>query len=141
MTEKEFVSFWKEKISKELLKSFPVNFIEEMDCEKFDLPGKALLLNELFNSYEIIDSDGNTYFTTNDYSKAKYILYATRLRPKQIMLPKNERSLKTAVKEYEKLLDYILKSMENHFVTEFPQSDKFLKVSNLIFNSLNLQRY
>lgn len=141
MNEKEYITKWKDKIGKELMKSFPADFIEDNEVFELELPGKSLMLSELFNSYEIIDADGNTYFTTDDYLKAKYILYATRLRPKQIVIPKNNDNIKAAVKNYEKYLDSLLKEMETDYKKEFPEAVSFLKVSNIIFNSLNLQRY
>ena len=141
MTEKEFTAKWKDQIGKEMLKSFPDDFISGDNVDTLNLPGKSLTISELFNSYEVLDAEGNTYFTTDDYVHAKYVLYSTRLRPKEIVIPKNLDELKAAVKDYKKLLDKILKEMGAEFKTEFPESDKFMKVSNIVFNSLNLQRY
>lgn len=141
MNEKEYIAKWKDRIGNELLKSFPNDFIEGSEVDPIELPGKSLMLSELFNSYEIIDSDGNTYFTTDDYFKAKYILYSTRLRPKQIEILRDSNKIKSAVKGYEKHLDSLLKEMEQNYKKEFPDAVSFLKVSNVIFNSLNLQRY
>ncbi|MFC2133556.1 hypothetical protein ACFLTH_02965 [Bacteroidota bacterium] len=141
MKEKEFINNWKTKIGDEMLKSFPDDFIGKVKSETIDLPGKSLTLSELFNSYEILDADGNNYFTTDDYVKVKYILYGTRFRPKKLAIPKGDSDLKKAVKEYEKLLDSILREMEKDYKKIFPDAEKFMKVSNQVFNSLNLQRY
>ena len=137
----EFENKWVQKISDELLKSFPNDFIND-ETEMLPLPGKSLLKGtELFGSHEIIDTDGETLLRTDNIDKVKYILYANRKNPTQIKLPQTEQSLNSAVKNYEKHLDEILKIIVRDFKTEFPTSQKFTSVSNKIFQLLNLHRY
>jgi len=106
-----------------------------------ELPKKLLLLNELMGAYEITDLAGNTLITTQNIYKAKYILYANRTKPDSIPIPRNEDDIKKAVKEYESHIDTILKDVGVDYNSTFQESEKFLKVSTSIFNSLNLQRY
>lgn len=140
MTEREFTQEWVENI-KLKLRSFPGDFLEELPLDYLELPRKLLLLNELMGAYEITDLAGNTLITTQNIYKAKYILYANRVKPETIAIPRNENDVKTVVKEYEKHLDDILKKMGADYNNKFQNGEKFLKVSAAIFNSLNLQRY
>ena len=54
--------------------------------------------------------------------------------------PIDEDEIKRAVKEYEAQLDSVMKEMKSDLTKIIPASD-FLKISNQIFTSLNLQRY
>lgn len=140
MTEKEFTQNWIDKI-RQILRSFPEDFLGEYSLEYMDLPKKLLLLNELMGAYEITDLAGNTLLTTQNIYKAKYVLYANRTKPVSIPIPRNEEDIKKAVKEYESHMDTILKDVGADYNSTFKESEKFLKVSASIFNSLNLQRY
>lgn len=140
MTEKEFTSKWIDKIKKELL-IFPERFVEKFECVDIKMPGKNLLLAPpLFGSYEVVDSDGNIYFHTDNHQHAKYLIYANRNKPLNINLPKLAAEIESAVKEYEKHIDGFLKEMEKDFKKEFPVSKNFPIISAQVFNSLNLIR-
>lgn len=140
MTEKEFVIKWIIKIKNEL-KIFPQDFTSSNENEILNMPAKNLLLSPpLFDSYEIIDNDGNIIFHLDALSKAKYILYANREKPLRITIPKNLEEIEAAVKSYENYIDGILKNIESDFKEKFPRSKNFALISNQIFNSLNLIR-
>lgn len=139
---KEFEKKWIHKIEKELLKKFPDEFISISDTTTIQMPQKALSIgSEFFGNYEIIDSAGNTIFTFDNYFKVKYILYANRLKPKEILIPNDLAKITSAVKEYERLLDSFLREIERSYKIEFPESKFFEKISANIFSALNLQRY
>ncbi|TSA26802.1 MAG: hypothetical protein D4R68_06800 [Ignavibacteriales bacterium] len=140
MTEKEFTQNWVEKI-KEKLKSFPDDFIGSAEYEEISLPGKILFLPPpFFDSYQITNELGETIFTTDDHFKAKYVLYANRLKPPQIKIPKEGMHVYETVRDYEKHLDSFLKEMEKEFKQNFPNSKGFKRISIQVFNSLNLTR-
>lgn len=140
MTEKEFILRWIEKI-KEELKIFPDDFLDKQNLEELELPGKNLLIAPpLFNIYEIIDAEGNIHFSTDDFIKAKFIVYSNRNKPLRIPIPSNSTQLKDTVKKYENYIDGLLKEIEKEFKRNFPASKNFAFVSNQIFNSLNLIR-
>ena len=140
MTEVDFVSKWIEKI-KSNSKNFPNDFVNDIDTENYNMPEKPITLgSELFGQYEIVDLDGNLILQTDDYSFIKYILYSNRLKPASVLKPTEAEEIKRVVKEYETQLDSIVKEMKYELTKLLPTSD-FLRVSNQIFNALNLQRY
>ncbi len=140
MNERDFVSKWIEKIESNFQK-FPNDFVDDIETENYDLPGKPITLgSELFGQYEIVDLDGNPVLQTDDYNFIKYILYANRLKPRSIPKPISTTEIARVVKEYESQLDSIVKEIKNELKNLLPTSD-FLRVSNQIFNALNLQRY
>jgi glycogen synthase len=142
MNEKEFIKKWIEKISSELLKDFPNDFINDEEWKKFDMPGKSLILGpELFGTFEIIDIDDNVFFQAENIYKAKYILYANRTKPDEIKIPLSETDIKAVVKNYENHIDSIVKIIEEDLMKQSTNPHKFLRVSNSIFNNLNIQRY
>lgn len=140
MTEKEFTTDWIEKIKKDL-KRFPEDFISTDNIEILDMPAKNLLLTPpLFDSYEIIDNDGNIIFHLNDINKAKYILYSNRNKPENIPVPLKQDDIEKAVKLYETYIDELLRAIEKDYKIKFPASKNFSTISIQIFNSLNLMR-
>jgi hypothetical protein len=142
MTEKEFIEEWAVKIKAELLKEFPGIFVEGVECIEVKLPGKVLLLGqELFGSFEIIDSGGNVFFQAQNMAEAKYYLYANRNKPAFVFIPVDEKEIEKKVKEYEASLDQILMTIEKDFKLKFTGAKNFHEVSNKIFHTLNLQRY
>ena len=142
MTITEFEFFWTSRINEELLKDFPLNFIDETICEKLQLPGKALLKgSELFGSFEITDIDGKTFIQTDNIYKLKFILYSNRNKPSNVLIPTDNTELKRVVKLYEAHLDELLKITEKKFKKEFRSLLEFHATSNRIFASLNLSRY
>ncbi len=142
MNEKEFIKRWIDKIATELLKKFPDDFIDGIECKNFNMPGKSLVLgSELFGTFEIMDVDGNVIFQAENIYKAKYILYANRTKPAEIKIPLSETDIKAVVKNYENHIDSIVKMIEEDLMKQSTNPHKFLRVSNSIFNNLNLQRY
>lgn len=140
MTEKEFQNIWRDKL-KENLKDFPNDFITDEETTDILLPPKPLIIaNELFGNYEISDLDDNVVYTTDNYSKVKYILYANRARPSSIKIPIDLNNIEKLLKLYEKTVDTFLKVMNDEFKKEFPNSKSFPSVSNSILTSLNLKR-
>jgi len=140
MNDKDFVNKWIEKIESNF-KLFPSDFLGSIETENFEMPGKTISLgSELFGQYEIVDLNGNSILQTDDYNVIKYILYANRLKPKLILKPKDSTETKRIVKEYELHLDSIIKEIKFELNKLLPTSN-FLRVSNLIFNALNIQRY
>ena len=142
MTEKEFISGWTKKIEKEGIKKFPEDFIVNKDLEKIELPGKTLIIGEeFFGSYEILTIDGNPFLQLKNHTKAKYIVYSNRLKPKIILVPSSESEIKTAVSNYENYLDGILKEIKQDYTKNFPYGKNSIASANEIFKILNLTRY
>lgn len=142
MTFSDFENKWADKLEREILKSFPKSFLGENEYKTINLPGKPLLKGtELFGNYEIIDTDGNTIYNSDNYSKIKYLLYANRKTPTSVDIVTNETALSTIVKNYENHLDEIVKIIGEDFKENYPTSDKEISVVNKIFQLLNLQRY
>ncbi len=140
MNEKDFVSKWIKKIELSL-KKFPDDFVNNIETETHKMPGKPITLgSELFGQFEIVDLDGTPVIQTDNYSLIKYVLYANRLKPSSIQKPKDEIVITQVVKEYEVQLDTFVREMKTELSKLLPTSD-FLRVSNQIFNSLNLMRY
>lgn len=141
MTEQEFIKKWIEKIENDLLTKFPDDYIKKYKTKTFQLPGKSFsIASELFGQYEVLDVDNEIVIQTDDNSLVKYLLYANRTKPASVLVPVANNELQTAVKEYEKLLDSIIKEVMHEIKIVLPASDQ-LKVSNQIFNRINLTRY
>ena len=141
MTEKEFISRWNNELKGGVLKQFPDDFIQSTDCALLTLPRKSLVLGaELFGSYEILDTDGNLQLQINNLVKAKYIIYANRNKPVEILIPRKEEEILMTVKSYERHLDTILAGISRDYKIAFPDGKNSLQVSNIIFKSLNIIR-
>ncbi len=142
MTEKDFIASWINKIRVEL-KKFPGDFLNyEEECITINLPTKLLIFPPpLFNTYQIIDENGETIFATDDQFKAKYVIYANRTRPSEIKMPTNDIRVYEIVRDYEKHLDSFLKEMEIDFKRRWPNSKGFHRISVQVFNSLELFRH
>lgn len=142
MSQKDFVIKWVGEIRSGLLKSFPDEFINEIQTKEFIMPGIELILGtELFGQYELTDIEGKSILTVDNFYKAKYIIYANRTKPLKIEIPEEETLIKDIVKNYEKHLDLLLTGLEKQYQKEFPEMKDFNNVSNQIFNSLNLRRH
>ena len=142
MTEKEFISQYINKHSETKGKIFPDDFTNLTDTEKLELPQKTLVLgNEFFGVVEILTTEGTPVLQADNIHKAKYIVYANLNRSGNIIIPKNEHDIKTAVENYEKHLDWILLDIEEELNKELPDSRNLHSVTNEIFLKLNLVRY
>lgn len=140
MTEKEFSQKWIEKIKAEL-KNFPDDFVHSDKLEEISLPGKILFLNPpLFGSYQLSDEAGDTFYSTDDMFRAKYVYYANRIKPDRIKIPVDQLQTYEAVRDYERYLDGFLKEMEKDFKQSFQKTKGFKIISSQIFSSLNLTR-
>lgn len=141
MTEKEFEKYWIEKLRGEI-KYFPSDFTAETELEEIFTDRKVLTIGgEFFGSFEIIDTDGKIVANADDYLYAKYLIYASLAKPETIKIPIDKNAAKNAVKYYEKYLDSLINEIHKDFSLKLPDSKNFNKVSNAIFNALNLRRY
>lgn len=140
MTEKEFIQKWVDKIKAEL-KRFPEDFINVSEVEEVLLPGKILFLNPpLFGSYQLTDEAGDTFYSTDDMFRAKYVYYANRVKPNSVKVPVDQLKNYEAVRDYERYLDGFLKEMEKDFKQTFQKTKGFKIISSQIFSTLNLTR-
>lgn len=140
MTEKEFIQKWVDKIKAEL-KRFPEDFVNVLEVEDVLLPGKILFLNPpLFGSYQLTDEAGDTFYSTDDIFRAKYVYYANRVKPNSVKVPVDQLKTYEAVRDYERYLDGFLKEMEKDFKQTFQKTKGFKIISSQIFSTLNLTR-
>ncbi len=141
MNEQQFIKKWQEKIENNLLTKFPDDYINEIKTDNFKLPGRSFsITSELFGQYELMDIDENRVIQTEDYYLVKFLLYTNRTKPNSVSIPIERDEVKATVKEYEKLLDSIIKDVMENIKIVLPNSDP-LKLSNQIFNLINLKRY
>ncbi len=87
-----------------------------------------------------MDIDENRVIQTEDYYLVKFLLYANRTKPNSVSIPIEREEVKSTIKEYEKLLDSIIKDVMGNIKVVLPNSDP-LKLSNQIINLINLKRY
>jgi hypothetical protein len=140
MTEKDFSQKWIDKIKTEL-KNFPDDFVHADQMEEIQLPGKVLFLNPpLFGSYQLTDEVGDTFFSTDDMFRAKFVYYANRVKPNTVNVPVDQLRTYETVRDYERYLDGYLKEMEKDFKQTFQKIKGFKIISAQIFSSLNLTR-
>ncbi len=141
MNEQQFIKNWIEKIENDLLAKFPDDYIKETKTESFKLPGRSFsITSELFGQYEVMDIDEKMVIQTEDHYLVKFLLYANRTKPTSVLVPIVSDEIKTIVKEYEKLLDSIIKEVMENIKVVLPSTDP-LRLSNQIFNLINLKRY
>jgi len=141
MTEQQFVKKWIEKIENDLLTTFPDDYINDSETKIFKLPGKSFsIASELFGQYEVLDISGNKVIQTDDYFLVKYLLYSNRTKPISVSIPISNEDITLIVKQYEKLLDSIIKEVLDNIKVVLPKTDS-MKLSNHIFNMINLNRH
>lgn len=141
MNEQQFIKKWIEKIENDPLTKFPNDYIKEIETENFKLPGKSFsITSELFGQYELMDIDENKVVQTEDFYLVKFLLYANRSKPNSVSIPIAIDELKAIVKKYEKQLDSIIRDVIENIKIVLPNSEP-LKLSNQIFNLINLKRY
>ncbi len=142
MEKKVFIEKWTNIISDELKIAFPKPYLESSEVEMIEIPKIHLKIgSELFGYFELIDINGNTIFQANSIYQAKYILYANRILPGVIEIPKIEEEIKKIVKKYEEKIDSFSIKIKEDFQKIFDRSDGLLETSNQIFKRLNLLRY
>jgi hypothetical protein len=142
VTEKEFISRYIKKHSETISNIFPDDFTNLTETEKLEVPNKTLVLgSEFFGAIEILTTEGTPVLQAESIHKAKYIVYANLNRRGNIIIPKNEVEIKTAVENYEKHLDWILLDIEEELSKELPDSRNIHSITNAIFLKLNLVHY
>lgn len=142
MNEKDFILNKVEEIKSEL-KKFPSDFISiEASARQIKLPGKILMIGEeLFGKFEIVTNDGESVFHAENYSAAKFVIYASRAKSLQVEFPEDDKITSEAVHNYEKYLDEIVRKIQSEFKKDFPDSKNAHQVVNEIFLRSNLIRY
>lgn len=142
MTEKEFSNNWISRLREKGIRNFPDDFLGDYETEIINLPSVNLLKGEeLFGSYEITDSRGNSVYMAENLFRAKYILYSNRKKPHQLKIPLSDEMVSLAVKNYESYLDSILREIGNEYRNYFPKEKNFPLISSEIFSALNLKRF
>ncbi|NWF51231.1 MAG: hypothetical protein HXY49_11900 [Ignavibacteriaceae bacterium] len=142
MTEKEFISFWKNAIKQEGIKNFPDDFLIIEDFEILTLPGKTLVIGQsLFGAYEILTTENEPVLNAKSYDDAKFIIYSNRMNPKTIKIPAQQDEIKKANKLYENYVDSIIKRIEAGIKSDMPENKNQMNIIAEILRSLILVRY
>jgi hypothetical protein len=142
MTEKEFVRKEVKRITASGIKSFPFDFLHDCETETIEMPGKILIPGEeLFGHYEISLLDGTPVFQVAEIKKAKYIIYSSRLKTKNVTIPKSIEDIKTVVTAYHKYIDTIIKEISSNYKAEFPDGENNNLIISEILKVVNLVRY
>ena len=141
-TEKEFITKTVEILNKKGIKIFPDEFLSSGETKTISVPAKILIMGEeFFGSYEILSADRKVVYQASTYSEAKYLIYASRKKTAEIIIPSSEEEIKQAVLQYEKYLDSIMKEIVSLYKKTFPEGKNSLFVMNEILMILNLVRY
>ena len=141
MNEKNFITGWV-KNNGDSIRVFPQDFLGELQVSEITMPGSRLNLgSELFGSFEIIDSRGNTFLNTKSPAEAKYFIYASRSKPKSIFVPQSLDSIQTVVSSYEKYLDRLIKSIINDYNKQVAEGKNQDTAVNQVFYQLDLVRF
>ncbi|MBK6914688.1 MAG: hypothetical protein IPH11_13945 [Ignavibacteriales bacterium] len=110
--------------------------------QKVKLPGKALHLGEeFFGSFEILNSDGESFLQVNDYNRAKYLIYSNKKLPAEILIPNDGDEINKSVKKYELYLDNIIKDILSTLSKTGIEIKYSSNIISEIFRMLNLVRY
>ncbi len=142
LNEKEFIKQYVEKIITGGIKNFPDDFISTDKLQKINLPGKALHLGEeFFGSFEILNSDGESFLQVNDYNRAKYLIYSNKKLPAEILIPNDGDEINKSVKKYELYLDNIIKDILSTLSKTGIEIKYSSNIISEIFRMLNLVRY
>lgn len=142
LNEKDFIKQYVEKITSDGVKNFPEDFISTDKLQKVKLPGKALHLGEeFFGSFEILNSDGESFLQVHDFNRAKYLIYSNKKLPAEISIPDNDDEIKESVKKYELYLDNIIKDIRSAFLKTGVDIKHSSNIISEIFRILNLVRY
>ncbi len=99
-----------------------------------------MLGKEFFGSYEVSSAAGDFVLTFNNLFEAKYVVYASQHRKKQIKIPGELSNIKKSVEDYEQYLDELLQEIKKDYVKKINNGKNFTSVSNEIFKKLNLTR-
>jgi len=141
LKEQDFIFSRSRNFSLNGLKNFPSDFTDLKHTGIIEVPEKQLLLGkEFFGSYEVSTPAGDFVLTFNNEFEAKYIVYASQNRKNKIKVPKELKSIKTAVENYENYLDQLLNEIKKDYLARFSSGKNYTIISNEIFNKLNLIR-
>jgi len=126
---------------KKSLKIFPKDFIHSSPGTTLSLPLKFLYPGrEFFGKHEITFSDGSPWRICSNSGEAKFIIYSRQNGNTEVTLPDDEILLNSAVFEYEKYLDLMMKEIKKEFLIKFPDGDDNDAVAEIL-KYLNLIRY
>lgn len=141
MNEKEFITTQIEKIKSDGIKIFPEDFCDLSDIKEINLPEKNLVLGkDFFGSFEITATNGEAVLNVEDQSEAKFIVYSSKKRAKQIKIPKDSKLITESIEKYESYLDELLTKIKNDYRKENLQVKSIGIISGEIFKKLNLTR-
>ena len=141
MSEKDFIFSKSKDLSLSGLKSFPIDFVISKNLNTIEVPDKVLVLGkEFFGSYEVSSAAGAFVLTFNNLFEAKYVVYASQHRKKQIKIPSELSNIKKSVEDYEQYLDELLQEIKKDYLKKFTNGKNLTSVSNEIFKKLNLTR-
>ena len=141
MSEKDFIFSKSKDLSLSGIKSFPIDFVISKSLNTIEVPEKVLVLGkEFFGSYEVSSAAGDFVLTFNNLFEAKYIVYASQHRKKQIKIPGEFSNIKKSVEDYEQYLDELLQDIKKDYLKKFLNGKNLTSVSNEIFKKLNLTR-
>lgn len=141
MTKKEFFEFWIKKLTSDGIKIFPDDFIEDIETTSLKIPAKTLIPgSELFGTFEVITTDGEVIAQAENYSEAKYYVYASQQRKSEIKFPIHKDLIPTIVKRYEQYIDNIITEISNDFKKKFSDTKETNPVSEIL-KTINLVQY
>lgn len=141
MTKKEFVEYWKNKLISEGIKTFPEDFLDNVETLQKKIPAKTLILgSELFGTFEVITTDGEIITQAKDYTEAKYYVYASQQRKSELKLPVDKNLIPLIVKKYEQYVDNIITEVTKDFRKSFSDTKETNPVTEIL-KALNLVRY
>ena len=141
MNHKFFIDHWVSKIQSDGIKKFPHDFINLKDLESFNIPIKTLVIGqEFFGNYEIITTDGEQVYHTQDYDQAKFFVYSSRDRNGKAYLPNEKSQVKIIVSLYNNYLDGILNQIKKDYNKNFLDAKELHSVTSEIFKKINLIR-
>lgn len=141
MIEKEFITAQIAKLKSSGLKIFPEDFCDLSDTKELNLPERNLVLGkDFFGSFEITTTKGESVLNIEDQLEAKFIVYSSKKRAKQIKIPKDPKLITESVKKYESYLDELLTKIRNDYRKENLGFKNIGIISGEIFKKLNLTR-
>ena len=141
MTNKEFVEYWKNKLISEGIKTFPDDFLDNVETLQKIIPAKTLILgSELFGTFEVITIDGEIITQAKDYTEAKYYVYASQQRKSEMKLPVDKNLIPFIVKKYEQYIDNIITEVTKDFKKTFSDAKETNPVTEIL-KALKLVRY
>lgn len=141
MTKKEFLEFWIKKLTSDGIKIFPDDFLESTEVTSIKIPAKTLIPgSELFGTFEVITTDGEVVAQAENYSEAKYYVYASQQRKSEIKFPVQKNLIPIIVKRYEQYIDSIISEISKDFKKKFSDIKETNSVSEIL-KTINLVRY